>query len=111
MNSYIYIDAYVTIAVIAFSRVRVHLGFQASGITAISNLGSSASGFFQMKSEKLTKPMIVIAVQKVEAAFKKAVADHEKFKDSVAKDPQFLQNMQAELQEIDSQILELEQYR
>ncbi len=64
-----------------------------------------------MKDGELTTPMIVIAVQKVEAAFKKAVADHEKFKDTVAKDPQFLQNMRAELQEIDSQILQLEQDR
>jgi len=50
-------------------------------------------------------------VQKVEAGYKKAAADHERFKDSLAKDPQFLQNMQIELQEIDSLILQLEQDR
>lgn len=55
--------------------------------------------------------LVVIAVQKVEAVFKKAAADHEKFKTSVAKDPQILQNMQKELQEIDSEILQLEQDR
>lgn len=53
----------------------------------------------------------VIAMQKVEAGYKKAAADHEKFKDSLAKDPHFLQNMQIELQEIDSLILQLEQNR
>lgn len=53
----------------------------------------------------------VIAVQKVEAGYKKAAAEHEKFKDSLAKDPLFIQNMQIELQEIDSQISQLEQER
>jgi cysteinyl-tRNA synthetase len=51
------------------------------------------------------------AKKKVEAGYKKAAADHEKFKDSLAKDPHFLQNMQTELQEIDSLILQLEQNR
>ncbi|KAG0560270.1 hypothetical protein M758_10G162400 [Ceratodon purpureus] len=51
------------------------------------------------------------AKKKVEAVYKKAAADHEKFKASLAKDPQFLQNMQKELQEIDSDISQLEQDR
>jgi cysteinyl-tRNA synthetase len=55
--------------------------------------------------------LVLIVLQKVEAVFKKAAADHEKFKTSLAKDPQFLQNMQKELQEIDSEILQLEQDR
>lgn len=49
------------------------------------------------------------AKKKLEATYKRAVTDHEKFKDSLAKDPRFLQNMKVELQEIDSQILLLEQ--
>lgn len=51
------------------------------------------------------------AKKKFEAAYKKAVTDHEKFKDSLVKDPHFLQNLRAELQEIVSQILRLEQDR
>lgn len=58
--------------------------------------------------------LVLIVLQKVEVVFKKAAADHEKFKASLAKEhaePQFLQNMQKELQEIDSEILQLEQDR
>lgn len=58
-----------------------------------------------------TDKLDVIAVQKVEAAYKKADDDHRKFKSNLAKDPQFLQNMQTELLEIDLQMLQLGQDR
>lgn len=51
------------------------------------------------------------AKKKLEASYKKAAADHDKFLQCMQKDPNFLQNMQMELKEIDSQIAQLEQER
>lgn len=50
-------------------------------------------------------------VQKVQQAFNKATTEHEKYKLSLAKDPEFLLNMRKELQELEAQISQLERNR
>jgi len=59
------------------------------------------------EGKELTKS----AKKKVQQAFNKATTEHEKYKLSLAKDPEFLLNMRKELQELEAQISQLERNR
>lgn len=50
-------------------------------------------------------------VQKVQQAFNKATTEHEKYKLSLAEDPEYLLNMPDVLQELEAQISQLERHR